>query len=252
MDRENLTFALTIAGFDGSAGAGLLADVKAMEFFGVYGQAVCTALTIQNEKEFVAPNWVPVEQIESQLEVLAKIRDFKGVKIGLVENAFVLRKIIRKVRELFPRAFLVWDPIVASSSGFAFFKSQDEAEELLTILPELDLVTPNQNEFNFLGIGVSVSRDELKVGEDFSLLLKGGHGSGDESVDILFYKGERLRYSSPRVLGAEKHGTGCALSAAIIANVALGKDLKEACQLAKNYMNQYMQSGEGRLAFVRN
>ena len=123
MEQENLTLALTVAGFDGSAGAGLLADVKAMEFFGVYGQAVCTALTVQNENEFFSPNWVPVEQIEKQLEVLAKVRDFKAVKIGLVENAFVLRKIIRKIRELFPRAFLVWDPIVASSSGFSFFKS---------------------------------------------------------------------------------------------------------------------------------
>ena len=64
MKHENLTLALTIAGFDGSAGAGLLADVKAMEFFGVYGQAVCTALTVQNENEFFSPNWVPVEQIE--------------------------------------------------------------------------------------------------------------------------------------------------------------------------------------------
>ena len=107
MEQENLTLALTVAGFDGSAGAGLLADVKAMEFFGVYGQAVCTALTVQNENEFFSPNWVPVEQIEKQLEVLAKVRDFKAVKIGLVENAFVLRKIIRKIRELFPRAFLV-------------------------------------------------------------------------------------------------------------------------------------------------
>ena len=228
MEQENLTLALTVAGFDGSASAGLLADVKAMEFFGVYGQAVCTALTLQNENEFISPNWVPVEQIEKQLEVLAKVRDFKAVKIGLVENAFVLRKIIRKIRELFPEAFLVWDPIVASSSGFSFFKSQEEADELLSILPELDLVTPNQNEFNFLGIGVSASRDELNVGKDFSLLLKGGHGSGEESVDILFYKGERFRFASPRVLGAEKHGTGCSLSAAIVANIALGKDLKEA------------------------
>lgn len=251
MEQENLTLALTVAGFDGSASAGLLADVKAMEFFGVYGQAVCTALTLQNENEFISPNWVSVEQIEKQLEVLAKVRDFKAVKIGLVENAFVLRKIIRKIRELFPEAFLVWDPIVASSSGFSFFKSQEEADELLSILPELDLVTPNQNEFNFLGIGVSASRDELNVGKDFSLLLKGGHGSGEESVDILFYKGERFRFASPRVLGAEKHGTGCSLSAAIVANIALGKDLKEACQLAKNYMDRYLQSGEGRLAFVR-
>lgn len=251
MEQENLVFALTVAGFDGSAGAGFLADIKAMEFFGVYGQAVCTALTVQNENEFLAPKWVSFEQIEAQLDALAKVRKFKAIKIGLVESASVLSLIVKKLKVLFPDAFLIWDPIVASSSGFAFFETQEESEAILSLLPEFDLVTPNQNEFNFLGIGVAACRDELNVGKDFSLLLKGGHALGNESVDILFYKGERLRFSSPRVSGTGKHGTGCALSAAIAANVALGKELPEACEMAKIYMDKYLRSGDGNLAFVR-
>ena len=107
MKQENLVFALTVAGFDGSAGAGFLADIKAMEFFGVYGQAVCTALTVQNENEFLAPNWVSFEQIEAQLDALAKVRRFKAIKIGLVESAPVLSLIVKKLKELFPDAFLI-------------------------------------------------------------------------------------------------------------------------------------------------
>ena len=82
-----MTYALTVAGFDGSAGAGFVADIKTMAHFGVYGQAVCTALTQQNEDEFVAPGWVIWDRIEAQLETLFKKHKFKYVKIGLVEKA---------------------------------------------------------------------------------------------------------------------------------------------------------------------
>ena len=84
---EKLIHALTVAGFDGSAGAGFISDIKTMAHFGVYGQAVCTALTQQNEEEFVAPGWVIWDRIEAQLETLFKKHTFKYVKIGLVEKA---------------------------------------------------------------------------------------------------------------------------------------------------------------------
>ncbi len=249
MKNAEMTLALTVAGFDGSAGAGILADIKAMAFFGVYGQAVCTAATVQNEDNFVAPNWLDWESIESQLETLAAVRQFKAVKIGLVENVDILKKIIRKIRELFPKAFLVWDPILASTSGFRFFKNSGDAQEFLKVLPQVDLITPNQNEFNFLGLGLAACRDEVHIGKDFSVLLKGGHAVGSECADILFHDGERFRFVSPRIQGEGKHGTGCTLSAAIVANLALGKSLPESCAMAKKYMDLYLTSGNGKLAF---
>lgn len=245
-----MTYALTIAGFDGSAGAGILADIKAMEYFGVYGQAVCTAVTVQNENEFIAPDWHMWERIEAQLEALAAVRKYTVVKIGLVEKIAVLKKVIKKVRELFPEAFLIWDPIFAATSGFKFFKNTTDADEFLALLPDIDLVTPNQEEFNNLGLGLAASRGEIGIGKDFSVLLKGGHGTGAESVDVLMHEGKTYRFASPRVAGGNKHGTGCALSAAIAANLALGKSLPEACEAAKKYMDLYIKSGEGRLAFV--
>ena len=242
---DKLTFALTVAGFDGSAGAGLLADVKAMAHFGVYAQAVCTAVTEQNEDEFVAPGWVIWDRIEAQLETLFRKHTFKYVKIGLVEKARVLRRIVEFVREKSPDAFIIWDPIASASAGYHFMR---DAEKFLPVMKSIDLVTPNQDEFAFLGLGLAASREEVELGKDFAVLLKGGHARGKEAVDTLWYKDEQYKFRSPRLPGKGKHGTGCHLSAAILANVALGKDLPDACLIAKQYMNELLQSGEGRLA----
>ena len=242
---EKLTYALTVAGYDGSAGAGILADVKAMAHFGVYAQAVCTALTQQNEDEFMAPGWVIWDRIEAQLETLFRKHTFMFVKIGLVEKARTLKRIVEFVREKSPDAFIVWDPIASASAGYHFMR---DAEKFLPVMKSIDLVTPNQDEYSYLGLGLAESRSEIRMGHDFAVLLKGGHARGKEAVDTLWYKDDLYKFRSPRLPGKGKHGTGCHLSAAILANVALGKDVPEACEIAKQYMNELLQSGEGRLA----
>ncbi|MBP5769417.1 MAG: hydroxymethylpyrimidine/phosphomethylpyrimidine kinase [Fibrobacter sp.] len=245
---EKMIFALTIAGFDGSAGAGILADVKTMAHFGVYCESACTALTQQNEDEFVAPGWVIWERIEAQLETLFKKRTFKYVKIGLVEKAKVLKRIVEFVREKSPDAFLIWDPIASASAGFHFLRAAEQSK-FMPVMKQIDLVTPNHDEFSFLGLGLAASRGTIELGKDFALLLKGGHSRGKESVDILWDKeGNQYKFSSPRLPGHGKHGTGCHLSSAILANLALGRSLPESCQIAKEYLNELLKSGEGRLA----
>jgi hydroxymethylpyrimidine/phosphomethylpyrimidine kinase len=244
---EKMVYALTIAGFDGSAGAGFISDIKTMAHFGVYGQAVCTALTEQNEDEFVAPGWVIWERIEAQLETLFRRHTFKFVKIGLVEKARTLKRIVEFVRQKSPDAFIVWDPIASASAGFHFMR---DAETFLPIMKSIDLVTPNQDEYEYLGLESAAARGEIRMGHDFALLLKGGHAKGDESVDTLWYKDQQFKFTSPRLPGKGKHGTGCVLSSAILANVALGKDLPTACEIAKQYMNEFLESGEGRLGFL--
>ena len=87
--------------------------------------------------------------------------------------------------------------------------------------------------------------------KDFALLLKGGHSQGNEAVDTLWTAEGQFKFASPRLQGVDKHGTGCHLSSAILANVALGKSLPEACQAAKDYMDRFLQTGEGRLGFLR-
>lgn len=245
---NKMKFALTIAGFDGSAGAGILADVKAMAHFGVYCESVCTALTQQNEDEFVAPGWVIWDRIEAQLETLFEKRTFKYVKIGLVEKAKVLKKIVEYIRTKSPDAYIIWDPIASASAGFHFLRAAEQ-DKFMPVMNQIDLVTPNQDEFGFLGLGLAASRGLVNLGNDFALLLKGGHSRGKEAVDILWDRdGKQYKFSSPRLPGHGKHGTGCHLSSAILANLALGHTLPESCQIAKNYLTELLQSGEGRLA----
>ena len=244
---EKMNYALTIAGFDGSAGAGILADIKTMAHFGVYAQAVCTALTEQNEDEFVAPGWVIWERIEAQLETLFKKHTFNFVKIGLVEKAKVLGRIIDFIRSRSPEAFIIWDPIASASAGFHFLRAAEQ-DNFMPLMKKIDLVTPNRDEFGFLGLGLAASRGKIELGKDFALLLKGGHSEDCDAVDILWDRdGNQHKFVSPRLEGVEKHGTGCTLSSAILANLALGKSLPEACRAAKAFMDKVLQSGEGRL-----
>ena len=250
MDINNkMPFALTVAGFDGSGGAGILADIKAFESFGVYGQAVSTANTIQNESEFMEPGFLPWNTILAQLEVLYRKRSFDFVKIGLIPSAEILKNVVEYIRKHSPKAFIIWDPILSASAGYKFFIPQ-EVDSFLPWLNQIDLITPNQNEFTFLGLGLAASRGEVKIGSDFAVLLKGGHQKGDMSTDTLWLEDKQFKFSSKRIPGQGKHGTGCTLSAAILANLALGHSLVESCQIAKNYLDQFLKGGEGLLGRV--
>ena len=118
----------------------------------------------------------------------------------------------------------------------------------MPVMKNIDLVTPNQEEFGFLGLGLAASRGKIELGKDFALLLKGGHSEDSDAVDILWDRnGVQHKFTSPRLVGVEKHGTGCTLSSAILANLVLGKSLPESCKAAKEYMDKMLRSGEGRL-----
>jgi hydroxymethylpyrimidine/phosphomethylpyrimidine kinase len=241
-------FALTIAGFDPSGGAGILADIKVFSHYKVYGQAVCTALTVQNESAFVSPGWLPWNRIAEQLEILISARTFRHVKIGLVENLQTLTVILEWLRKHLPEAFILWDPIVKASAGYSFHDVADK-DRLKEILGKIDLVTPNHPEAEFL----SGKKDMNALAElEFytNVLLKGGHSAeSDRCIDWLSQKGKRLRLESARV-PSERHGSGCTLSAAILANLALGHSLEESCAIAKQYMECFFRQGSGLLGFV--
>lgn len=250
METENkMPFALTVAGFDGSGGAGILADIKAFDSFGVYGQAVCTANTIQNESDFIAPGFLPWISILAQLNALYRKRSFDFVKIGLIPSAEILKNVVLYIREYSPNAFIIWDPIISATAGYKFFTPQD-MDSFIPWLNQINLITPNQKEFTYLGLGLAASRNDVKIGSDFAVLLKGGHQKGDFSTDTLWYEDQQIKFSSKRLSGKGKHGTGCTLSAAILANLALGYSLVESCQIAKNYMDLFLRGGEGLLGRV--
>jgi hydroxymethylpyrimidine/phosphomethylpyrimidine kinase len=231
---------LSIAGFDPSAGAGILADIKAFEHCRVYGQAVCTALTIQNEEHFEKPNWISWECIKSQLEILSRVRNFNYIKIGLVESPQILEKILKWLRKKYPNAFILWDPILKASSGFEFHKQN--AITWQKLFSYVNLITPNFPEAEFLGI----SRGNLKT----AVLVKGGHCSNSKnSNDLLFLPNSPapIKFTAKRIKGIEKHGSGCTLSALVLANLALGYNLEKAILKAKKNMQRFFASKNGKL-----
>jgi len=230
-----LTRLLTIAGFDPSAGAGLIADIKAFEHCGFYGQAVCTALTIQNEKSFEKPNWLRWTQIKEQLQILSKTSDFSYAKIGLVENPKTLENILKWLRKKYPGIFIIWDPILKASAGFEFHKKN--AASWLKLLTYTNLVTPNLPEAEFFGI--------LKGSSNAAVLLKGGHSTDSQkSEDLLFLPGSPtpIKFTAKRIK-KERHGSGCTLSALVLANFAKYNNLEKAIRVSKKSIQIFFKNG---------
>ena len=233
---------ITIAGFDPSAGAGILADIKAFEHCKVYGQAVCTAFTIQNEDFFEKPNWLNWGQIKSQLQILSRVRDFCYAKIGLVENPETLEKIFKWLRKKYPDIFIIWDPILKASSGFKFHKQN--AVTWQKLLAYANLITPNLLEAEFLDIA--------KGSPKTAVLVKGGHASNSQkSEDLLFLPNSPApaKFTSKRIK-KERHGSGCTLSALILANFAKYKDLEKAIRISKKTMLGFFENGNGKLGVL--
>jgi hydroxymethylpyrimidine/phosphomethylpyrimidine kinase len=241
-------YALTIAGFDPSAGAGVLADVKTLEASGVYGLAACTALTVQNDVAFERVNWVPLADIQDQVRLLlARFRvDF--VKIGLVESLPILLKLIAWLKAHHPAAQIIWDPVLKATAGYEFHARPD-AELLQAICRELALITPNQPEALRLYSADTAQAAAEALAAWCPVLLKGGHADGAEATDVLLAGGERHVLSGPRLPHGEKHGSGCVLSAAVLARLALGDDLPAACRAGKAYTTSFLGSNASLLGY---
>ncbi|MDR6300973.1 hydroxymethylpyrimidine/phosphomethylpyrimidine kinase [Mesonia maritima] len=237
---------LSIAGFDSSAGAGTLADIKVFQHFNVYGFGVISAITIQNEYEIRNIHWLTQEEIKSQLEVVFDVHSISVVKIGIIQNIDMLSWLIKLLRSYNPSLKIVWDPILKSSSGFRFWDN-GASHKLFEIMKLIDLITPNREEFNELW------------GNDFSpsqishrpvILLKSAIETEEMIIDHLFWKGETLSLRAKKIKGFDKHGTGCVLSSGITAGLALGLDVKQAYHRAKKLLSQYRSSSESLLGII--
>lgn len=246
--KEDKIVALSIAGFDPSAGAGILADIKTFESAGVYGLGVCSSITYQNDLSFERVDWLSKEQIAEQFDILAKRFKIRYVKIGLVENLDTLLFIISHLKTYNRTIKIVWDPILKSSTGFEFHVMFEE-KHMKDIYKQLALITPNREEIRKLVSHLSEAEGARHISRTCPVLLKGGHAAGDKSTDILYEKKEEHYYYADRIPNGTKHGSGCVLSAAITAELAKGEVLHVACEKAKLYMNSYLASSETLLGF---
>lgn len=243
----NRPFVLSIAGFDPSAGAGVLADIKTFEQHKVYGFAINTANTIQTENEFVSIQWTAIGYVLQSIETLFNSYEIKAVKIGIVPSLEYLKEIVIKIKKLSPKTKIVWDTVLKSTTEFNFLDIQNQ-NELVNILNEIDLITPNYNEILKLGISEkSVEIITEQLSKYCAVLLKGGHNPNEIGTDFLHVKNQFFRLSPKIIKLNQKHGSGCVLSAAITSNLALGQELLTACKNAKSYTENFLLSNPTQL-----
>lgn len=236
--------ALTVAAFDGSSGAGCTADIKTMEQLGVYALAVCSGVSVQHESKFESIQWMPIDLILAQIDLLCSKYNIKACKIGLIQNKSVLVQIIQQLRIQQPTLKIVVDPIFSASAGYDFHDAASWAQDK-TWLHDIDLLTPNAHELQQFSPVAHKSNTQLakELAQYCAILYKGGHNSDTLGTDYLFQEDQLHTLKPSSTLTAhEKHGSGCVLSAAIAAHLAHGQPLLKACILAKNYISQFLNS----------
>ncbi|HXB40872.1 MAG TPA: hydroxymethylpyrimidine/phosphomethylpyrimidine kinase [Bacteroidia bacterium] len=242
-------YVLSIAGFDPSGGAGVLADIKTFEANKVKGLAVISANTFQNDNEFKDVDWIPVEKIIEQIEILRKRFTFEYVKIGLIESLQILDKVVSHLTSHISNLKLIWDPILKASAGFEFHK-QIDFSLLEGTLSKIYLITPNIPEVLLLGKSKSAEENAKYLSGFCHVFLKGGHNEKKTGYDTLFLKeGKSFSFRPKGKNMTEKHGSGCVLSSAITANLAKGEDLHRTCLKAKDYAEKYLGSNKTLLGY---
>ena len=230
---------LTIAGFDPSGGAGILADIKTIEANKCLGFAVCTANTIQDELEFVSPNWIAEEEVFAQLDILMKIHTFDYVKIGLISSFEFLRRVSSKLIAQNPSLKIIWDPILSASAGFDF---KHDLSELKTVLKDVYMITPNWNEIKQLSGNEDALVGAALLAQFTHVYLKGGHHPTTKGKDYLFFDGKVNVFNPKKKVNYEKHGSGCVFSSALTANLAKKYPVVKACLRSKSYMYKFLNS----------
>ena len=234
---------LSIAGSDPSGGAGIQADLKTFAANGVYGMAVITALTAQNTRgvsgvELVSPDFV-TRQINA---VFADIR-VDAVKIGMIATADIAHAVADALKRHQARN-VVLDPVMVAKGGDRLLAEEAVAALRSELVPLADMITPNLPEAAVLldaaeatdRDGMEATATRLQALGCGSALLKGGHLSGDDSPDLLVTATQREWFEGARLQTRNTHGTGCTLSSALAAQLALTGDAFAAVRVAKAYV----------------
>lgn len=245
----NRPFALTIAGFDPSGGAGILTDVKTLEQHRVYGLAINTGNTIQTEDTFYEMQWTDLDFVLRSMEKIVGNYNIKAVKIGIVPSLDYLKSIVSALKKWSPETKIIWDTVLKSSTAFSFLDIGNQSD-LVAVLKQIDLITPNYNEILKLNpLGNPAKQIALDFSEYCPILLKGGHNPEEPGTDYLYIQNKKTALYPNHKTIFEKHGSGCVLSAAITANIALGHNLESSCKNAKKYVENYLNSNSSLIGY---
>ncbi|MDT3687731.1 MAG: bifunctional hydroxymethylpyrimidine kinase/phosphomethylpyrimidine kinase [Pseudorhodoplanes sp.] len=235
--------AVTIAGSDSGGGAGIQADLKTFSALGVYGASVIAALTAQNTRGVTGIHDVPPDFVTAQIDAVFSDLAVGAVKIGMLSNPQTIAAVASGLRK-YRQDRIVLDPVMVAASGDRLLVP--EAIETLRkeLIAQALIITPNLPEAAALLDGpLAKTETEMREqGEKLlelgarAVLIKGGHGEGAESVDVLIEPQAVVRLASERIATQNTHGTGCTLSSAIAAGLAKGLNLAEAVRQAKAYV----------------
>ncbi|HEX4946580.1 MAG TPA: bifunctional hydroxymethylpyrimidine kinase/phosphomethylpyrimidine kinase [Blastocatellia bacterium] len=245
---------LTIAGFDPSGGAGVLADIKTCAALGCYGVAAITSLTSQNTLGVYATFHQSAHVLQAQIEPLLKDYAVTAVKIGMLPTTELMEVVVETLARHHPPNVVI-DPLLRSSSGYALMDEAARDFYSAHILRQADVVTPNLDEASvLLGTPISTLEEMKDAAEKLShcysqnktvaVLLKGGH-LNQNATDILFDGGQWHSYTTPKLASRHTHGTGCTLSAALAALLAQGRELPVAVARAKAFVTEAIRSAPG-------
>jgi hydroxymethylpyrimidine/phosphomethylpyrimidine kinase len=233
--------ALTIAGSDSGAGAGIQADLKTFAALGVYGVSAITAVTAQNTLGVRAVFNLPPEIVAAQIDAIFDDFNVAAVKIGMLGDLAIVETVAAALVRRRPR-FVVFDPVMIASSGDPLVAPEAMGAMKTRLLPAVDCVTPNLAEAGEL-LNSEIAGDEMTMIAQGRALLKGGHLESAEVVDLLVTDRGARRYVGPRAVTRNLHGTGCTLSAALAAQTVLGRELEEAVGLAKSFVFDAIVAG---------
>lgn len=254
--KPKFPIGLSIAGFDGSGGAGMQADLKTFSARGLYAATVLTSLPIQNTMGVQKVYDLPIESISEQLDSMFEDLDIIAVKIGMLHKVEIIQQVSEKLSKYKPK-FIVVDPVMVAKSGHRLLKEDAVTALKDYILPLATVLTPNIPEAeDLLGTKITspsdmenAGRDILKIGrsslltnclsKNRYLIVKGGHAEGEKSSDcVVDEEGTVSWLHSERIQSKNTHGTGCTFSAAITAELAKGNPPLEAIRTAKDYLTK--------------
>lgn len=241
--------ALTIAGSDSGAGAGIQADLKTFAALGVYGLSALTAITAQNTRGVYAALALSPSLVEAQIDAVLEDIGAGAAKTGMLSNAAIIEAVARSATRWNVR--LVVDPVMVAKGGDTLLDPEAVATLRLVLLPLAEVVTPNLYEAEMLINQHIETLDEMRAAARAihafgprHVVVKGGHRSG-EPVDI-YFDGERFtELRAERIQTLHTHGTGCTFSAAITAGIARGLPVAEAVAEAKHYITEAIRHAPG-------
>jgi hydroxymethylpyrimidine/phosphomethylpyrimidine kinase len=243
---------LSIAGSDPSGGAGIQADLKTFAAFDVYGCAAITALTVQNTRELTDVVPMPADLVRRQIEAVFADMELHGIKIGMLGSAEVGSTVAALLATHHPPNIVV-DPILRAGVGTSLLDEEGRRVLRREVLPTAFVVTPNALETGaLLGASPPASLSDMRdaagalcaLGPEWALVTGGHVDTGSECIDVLSDGREVYEFRTPRVAGPARHGTGCTLSSAIAALLALGVCVPKACELAQRYVASTIRAGD--------